>query len=126
MPDKTLVLLGRILIAVIFIFSGFGKLTNIGGTAGYIDSLGLPVPIVTAWIAALLELLGGLAVLLGFQTRLAALLLAAFTIAAAFIAHFDFADQMQLIQFLKNLAISGGLLVLTAYGAGALSVDARR
>lgn len=114
MSDKTLVLLGRILIAVIFIFSGFGKVTNIGGTAGYFGSLGLPVPVLTAWAVGLLELLGGLAVLVGFKTRIAALLLAAFTLASGFVAHTDFGDQMQLIQFLKNLTITGGLLVLTA------------
>lgn len=126
MSDKTLVLVGRILIAVIFILSGFNKLTNIGGTAGYFGSVGLPVPIVTAWVVALLELLGGIAVLIGFQTRIAALLLAAFTIASGFIAHFNFSDQMQQIMFLKNLAMAGGLLVLVAHGASALSLDARR
>ncbi|MCT7373927.1 DoxX family protein [Chelativorans salis] len=126
MSNSTLLLIGRILIAVIFIFSGFGKLTNIGGTAGYFGSLGLPVPTLTAWVVALVELLGGLAVLVGFKTRIAAIALAAFTLASALIAHLDFGDQMQLVQFLKNLAITGGFLVLIAHGAGALSLDGRR
>ncbi|WP_163265915.1 DoxX family protein [Chelativorans alearense] len=126
MSNSALLLLGRILIAVIFIFAGFGKLTNIGGTAGYFGSLGLPVPVLTAWAVALVELLGGLAVLIGFKTRIAAIVLAAFTVASALIAHLDFGDQMQLTQFLKNLAIAGGFLVLVAQGAGALSLDGRR
>ncbi|EKF20642.1 DoxX family protein [Nitratireductor pacificus] len=123
MPASTLVLLGRVLISIIFIVSGFGKVTNIGGTAGYFGSVGLPMPMITAWVVALLELIGGLAVLVGFQTRIAALLLALFCVASAVVAHFDFADQMQSIQFMKNLAMAGGLLVLAAFGPGALSVE---
>ncbi|MCR4265572.1 DoxX family protein [Nitratireductor sp. ZSWI3] len=123
MSQNTLVLIGRILISVIFITSGFSKLTNIGGTAGYFGSVGLPLPLVTAWIVALLELLGGLAILVGFQTRIAALLLALFSVASALVAHFDFGDQMQSIQFMKNLAIAGGLLILTASGSGTLAVE---
>ena len=123
MPADTLVLIGRVLISIIFIVSGFGKLTNIGGTTGYFEAVGLPLPMVTAWIVALLELLGGLAILVGFKTRIAALLLALFCVASALVAHFDFADQMQSIQFMKNLAIAGGLLVLAAFGPAAFSVE---
>lgn len=126
MSDKTLLLIGRILIAFIFIISGFGKLGDIAGTAGYFGSMGLPLPVASAWIVGLVELLGGLAVLVGFQTRVAAAILAAFTIASAFVAHFDFADQMQFIQFTKNLAIAGGFLFLVARGAGSWSLDSRR
>ena len=126
MSGNTLLLIGRILLAVIFIFAGFGKLTDIGGTAGYFGSLGIPLPTVTAVLAGLVELLGGIAVLIGFQTRIAAFALAAFTLASALIAHFDFADQMQLTSFLKNLAITGGFLALAVHGAGRLAVDARR
>jgi putative oxidoreductase len=126
MSNNVLLLLGRILIAAIFIVSGFGKLTNIGGTAGYFDSLGLPVPVLTAWVVALLEFVGGLAVLVGFQTRIAAVALALFTLAATFIAHLDLGDQMQMIMFLKNLAIVGGFLAFVAYGPGSLSVEGRR
>ncbi|MFC5584380.1 DoxX family protein [Nitratireductor kimnyeongensis] len=123
MSQSALVLIGRILIAVIFIVSGFGKITNIGGTAGYFGSMGLPMPMITAWVVALLELVGGLAIVAGFQTRIAAILLALFSVFSGVIAHFDFADQMQSIMFMKNLSMAGGLLVLAAFGPGALSVD---
>lgn len=120
------ILLGRVLLSVIFVLSGFGKLTAIAGTAGYFGSMGLPLPTVTAIVVGLLELLGGLAILIGFQTRIAAWVLAVFTVASALVAHTGWADQMQMISFLKNLAIAGGFLVLASSGAGAYSVDARR
>ena len=120
------ILLGRILLSVIFLLSGFGKLTAIAGTAGYFGSLGLPMPTVTAIAVGLIELLGGLAILVGFQTRIAAWVLAIFTVASALVAHTGWADQMQMISFMKNLAVAGGFLVLASSGAGALSVDARR
>jgi putative oxidoreductase len=120
------ILLGRILLAVIFLLSGFGKLTAISGTAGYFGALGLPVPTVTAVVVGLIELLGGLAILLGFQTRIAAWVLAIFTIATGLVAHTGWADQMQMIQFLKNLAITGGFILLASSGAGAYSIDAKR
>ncbi|BCG89160.1 MULTISPECIES: DoxX family protein [unclassified Mesorhizobium] len=120
------ILLGRILLAVIFLLSGFGKLTAISGTAAYFGGLGLPAPTATAVIVGLIELLGGLAVLVGFQTRLAAWVLAVFTVATGLVAHTGWADQMQMIQFLKNLAITGGFLLLASSGAGAYSIDAKR
>jgi putative oxidoreductase len=120
------ILVGRILLAVIFLISGFGKLTAIAGTAAYFGSLGLPLPTVTAVVVGLIELLGGLAILVGFQTRIAAWVLAVFTVATALVAHTGWADQMQMINFMKNLAIAGGFLVLASSGAGAYSVDARR
>ena len=123
---SVLILLGRILLSIMFILAGFGKLTAIGGTAGYFGSLGLPLPNVTAVVVGLVELLGGLAVLVGFQTRIAALVLAVFTLAATAVAHLNFADQMQVLLLQKNLCITGGFLVLAAVGAGALSLDARR
>jgi putative oxidoreductase len=126
MPSSSLVLVGRILLSIIFILAGFGKFTGLAGTAGYFGSMGLPMPMVTAVVVALVELVGGLAILLGFFTRPASYLLAAFCLATAFVAHFDFADQMQMINFQKNLAMAGGFLVLAAFGPGALSVDARR
>lgn len=116
-------LLGRAMLASLFIPAGFSKLTAIGGTAGYFASLGLPMPTVTTVVVGLVELLGGLAVLVGFKTRIAALLLAVFTIAASFVAHTNFADGMQLLMFQKNVSIAGGLLLLVALGAGSLSVD---
>ncbi|TIV48231.1 MAG: DoxX family protein, partial [Mesorhizobium sp.] len=108
--SSTTILLGRILLAVIFLLSGFGKLTAISGTAAYFGALGLPVPTVTAVLVGLIELLGGLAVLIGFQTRIVAWVLAIFTIATGLVAHTGWADQMQMIQFLKNLAITGGFI----------------
>lgn len=116
-------LLGRAMLASLFIPAGFSKLTAIGGTAGYFASLGLPMPTVTAVVIGLVELLGGIAVLVGFKTRIAALLLAVFTIAASFVAHTDFANGMQLLMFQKNVSIAGGLLLLVALGAGSLSID---
>lgn len=121
-----LVLLGRVLLSVIFILAGYAKLTAIGGTAGWFASLGLPMPTATTVIVGLVELVGGLAILFGFKTRIAALVLGVFTLAATAIAHLDFADQIQVMFLQKNLAIAGGLFVLAAFGAGALSVDGRR
>ncbi|MDH6229901.1 putative oxidoreductase [Mesorhizobium soli] len=126
MPTSAIVLLGRILLSIIFILAGFGKLTGIAGTAQYFASYGLPMPTVTAVVVGLVEFLGGLAVLIGFQTRIAAILLAIFSVAAALVAHMNWADMGQLINFQKNLAMSGGLLVLAAFGPGAYSVDGRR
>jgi len=119
-------LAGRVLLSAMFILAGFAKLTAISGTAGWFASLGLPVPTATAVVAGLVELVGGLAVLVGYQTRIAAIVLALFTAAATLVAHFDFADQVQLLFLQKNFAIVGGFLILAAVGAGALSVDARR
>src|SRR6185295_17186948 len=110
--SSTTILLGRILLAAIFLLSGFGKLTAIAGTAGYFGSLGLPLPTVTAIVVGLIELLGGLAILVGFQTRIVAWVLAIFTVATGLVAHMNWADQMQMISFLKNLAIAGGFIVL--------------
>jgi putative oxidoreductase len=124
--SSTTILLGRVLLAVIFLLSGFGKLTAISGTAAYFGAMGLPVPTVTAVIVGLIELLGGLAVLVGFQTRVAAWVLAVFTIATALVAHTGWADQNQMIHFLKNIAITGGFILLASSGAGAYSIDAKR
>jgi putative oxidoreductase len=120
------VLAGRVLLSIIFILAGFAKLTAISGTAAWFGSLGLPLPTVTTVIVGVVELLGGLALLAGFQTRIAAILLAVFTLAATAVAHLDFADQVQVLMLQKNLAIVGGLVVLAVFGAGSLSVDARR
>jgi putative oxidoreductase len=120
------ILVGRICLSIMFILAGFSKLTAIGGTAGWFASIGLPVPTVTAVVVGLVELIGGLAVLVGYQTRIAALVLALFTIGATLIAHMNFADQTQQLFFMKNLSVVGGFLVLAGVGAGALSVDGRR
>ncbi|AWC24649.1 DoxX family protein [Aminobacter sp. P9b] len=123
---SALILAGRVLLSVIFILAGFAKLTAISGTAGWFASIGLPAPTVTTVVVGLVELVGGIAVLVGFQTRIAAILLGVFTLAATAIAHTDFADQVQMMFLQKNLAIAGGLFVLAAFGAGALSIDGRR
>jgi putative oxidoreductase len=124
--SSTTILLGRILLAAIFLLSGFGKLTAIAGTAGYFGAMGLPVPTVTAIVVGLIELVGGIAILVGFQTRITSWVLAIFTIATALVAHTGWADQNQMIHFLKNVAITGGFLVLASSGPGAYSIDARR
>jgi putative oxidoreductase len=124
--NNVTVLVGRILLSAIFILSGFAKLTDINGTAAYFSMYHLPGGVLTAVVVGLVELLGGLAILIGFQTRIAAWLLAVFSVASALVAHMDWADMMQLINFQKNLAMAGGFLLLATYGPGALSVDARR
>lgn len=123
---STAVFAGRVLLSILFVLAGFAKLTAISGTAGWFGSLGLPMPTVTAVVIGLVELLGGLAILVGYQTRIAAIVLALFTLAATAVAHLDFADAMQVLMLQKNLSITGGLLILATVGAGALSLDARR
>ncbi len=124
-------LVGRLLLAWYFLPSGIGKLTGFAGTVGYIGSVGLPMPQVGAVLALVVEIVGGLALIAGFGTRIAALVLAAFTLAASFFFHAYWAasaDQLMVTELLfdKNIAIVGGLLVLAAFGAGAWSLDARR
>jgi putative oxidoreductase len=116
---------GRFLIAVIFLLSGIGKIFAPEATQGYIAAAGLPLPVVGYAIALLAEVGGGLLLLLGYQTRYAALGLAIFTVAAAIGFHHNFADQNQMIHFLKNFAITGGLLQVFAFGPGSFSLDAR-
>ena len=117
-------LAGRILIAAIFLIAGAGKIGAYAGTQGYMQAHGLPGALLPAVIA--LEIGGGLLIVTGAWTRVAALALAGFCVLAALIFHANFADAMQQINFLKNLAMAGGFLVLAANGAGAWSVDARR
>jgi putative oxidoreductase len=124
-------LIGRILMAAIFVSSGFQKLGAFTGTAGYIASRGLPLPEVGAVIAIVVEIGAGLALILGFKARWAALALAIFTIAATFLFHNFWtypADQqfMQMLMFWKNLAMTGGLLFVFAFGAGGWSLDGKR
>jgi len=124
-------LAGRLLLAVLFLPAGIGKLTGFAGTAGYIASVGLPLPQVAAAVAVVVEIVGGLALIAGYGTRVAAIVLAAFTLVATFIFHAYWAvpaDQqmVQQLMFFKNVAVVGGLLTLAAWGAGAWSVDGRR
>ena len=129
--QNPLALVGRILLALIFITSGFAKIGGFEGTVGYIASKGLPMASVVAALTILVELGGGLAIAFGFMTRWAALALAVFSVLAALIFHSYWgvpADQvmMQQINFWKNVAIAGGFLALAAFGPGAISVDAKR
>lgn len=124
-------LAGRILLAYMFIPAGFSKLTNIGGTAGYIASGGLPFPSVLAVLVGALELLGGIALVLGWQVRWAGLALALFTLLASVLFHpFWSAPEAQqmvvTLLFMKNISVAGGMLLISALGAGPLSLDARR
>jgi putative oxidoreductase len=118
-------LVGRSLIAAIFLLSGIAKLGDPAGTIGYIAAAGLPLPEVAFAAAVLAEIVGGALLVLGYRTRLVAAALAAFSVAAAFSFHFQLADQNQFIHFFKNLAMAGGLLHVAAFGAGRLSLDAR-
>ena len=115
---------GRILIAAIFILSGFSKITGYAGTQGYMEAMGVPGALLPLVIVT--ELGGGLLVVLGLWTRLAAFALAGFSLLSALLFHANFGDQVQMIMFMKNLAIAGGFLFLVAHGAGTLSLDARR
>ena len=118
--------LGRLLIALIFILSGLSKIAAPANTIAYIQSAGAPFATAAFAVAAMVEVIGGLALLVGFQTRLVAAALAIFTLAAAVLFHNNMADQNQMIHFMKNLAITGGLLQVIAFGAGAFSLDNRR
>jgi putative oxidoreductase len=119
-------LLGRILIAAIFLLSGLSKLTAPAATIGYIQSAGLPLPSVGLAIAIVVEVGGGLLLIAGYRTRAVAAILTVFSLATTFAFHNQFADQNQFIHFFKNVAIAGGLLQIVAFGAGRLSLDARR
>jgi len=115
---------GRILIALIFVLSGINKLGSFAGTQAYMESAGVPGMLLPVVIA--LELLGGLAIILGWHTRLAAFLLAGFTLLSGILFHGNIGDQMQMIMFMKNLAIAGGFLMIVALGAGPWSIDNRK
>lgn len=124
-----LLLVGRVALAAMFIFAGYGKFADIAGTAGYIASKNLPMPQVLAIAAGAVELIGGALTVLGWQTRLAAIGLFLFTAASAILFH-DFWNmpegaerEGQMIHAMKNLSVMGGFLVLAAAGAGRLSVD---
>lgn len=129
--QNPLALAARILLAALFVPAGISKIAGFAGTVGYIGSVGLPLPAVGAVLAILAEAGGGIALLLGFQARIAALVLAVFTLAAGVFFHPYWsvpADQVMMTQimFMKNIAIAGGLLALVAFGPGKLSLDAKR
>lgn len=129
--QNPLALVGRLLLALLFLPAGLSKISGFAGTVGYIASKGMPMPTAAAVVAIIVEVVGPLALIAGFGTRWAALVLAGFTVVATFVFHNFWAmpaDQvmMQQLMFYKNIAVVGGLLVLAAHGAGAWSVDAKR
>jgi len=123
---RFLPLLGRVLIGLPFLMSGLGKLATYAATTGYIGSVGLPLAPLGWAIALAFEVGGGLLLVLGFRARGVATGLAVFTLATAIFFHKNFADQNQMIHFLKNIMIIGGLLQIGHFGAGRYSLDARK
>ncbi|MFS2135798.1 DoxX family protein [Duganella sp. Dugasp56] len=117
--------IGRILLAAIFVLSGFGKLMAPAATIGYIASSGLPFATLGLAIAIVVELGGGLLLAVGYKTRLVAAVLAGFSIVTGLAFHHAVGDQNQMIHLLKNFAMAGGLLQVVAFGAGAYSIDNR-
>ncbi len=131
MSQNLVALAARILLALMFILGGVSKFAGLTGTAGYIASKGLPLPMVLAVLTAALELGAGVALVIGWRVRVAALALALFTLLASLIFHAYWAApaEQQMVQqllFMKNLAVAGGLLLLVGFGAGGASLDARR
>lgn len=114
-------LAGRFLISTIFLMAGISKISAYSGTQGYMEAMGVSSSLLP--LVIVLEVVGALAIIEGFKTRITAFLLAGFSVLAAFLFHNNFADQMQSILFMKNIAIAGGFFFLIAHGAGAISVD---
>ena len=126
MSTRYLPFIGRILIGLPFALSGLSKLAAYGLTTQMIGAAGLPLPPLAFAVAVAVELGGGLLLILGYRVRVAALALAAFSVATALSFHTNFADQNQMIHFLKNVMLAGGLLQIAAFGAGAIGIDNRR
>jgi putative oxidoreductase len=120
--------LGRLLMSSLFIWAGYTKLFVFGpaGTAAYFKSVNIPIPDVMAWIVIIIEIIGGLMILVGIQTRWVALALAIFCLITGFGVHLPVGDQANMTHFYKNLALAGGFLYIFASGAGALSVDGEK
>jgi len=114
---------GRIFMALIFLVSGYGKIGGYAGTQGYMEAMGVPGALLP--VVILIELVGGAAIIMGWQVRIIALLMAGYCLLTGALFHFQPADQVQFIMFLKNLAMAGGFLFLVQNGAGTLSVDNR-
>ena len=129
--ESILNLLGRIAIAALFLPAGLNKLMGMEGVTSYFTSLGLPVVAVLVWVVIAIEVLGGVALILGYKTRLVAIGLAIFTVLASIVGHafwaapVDAAFIAQLL-FFKNMAVTGGLLILASSGAGSISIDGRK
>lgn len=114
---------GRVLIALMFVMSGIGKITGYSGTQAYMEAMGVPGMLLP--LVILLEVAGGIAIIVGWQTRLVALALAGFCVVSAILFHANFGDQTQMIMFLKNISIAGGFLFLVANGPGSYALDNR-
>jgi putative oxidoreductase len=121
-----LLLLGRILLSSIFIITGLGKLTTMAATQAMMAKLGLPVPMLAWLVTVVVEVGGGLALLFGIWTRQAAVVLGLWCIATALVAHTDFADRQMQTHFMKNLAMAGGFIYVSVFGAGNFSIDGWR
>jgi putative oxidoreductase len=119
--DKTTELLGRLLLGHIFLLAGLNKIGGYEGTQGYMEAMGVPGALLP--LVILLEVVGGLAVIVGFKVKWAAFALAGFTVVAGLLFHADFGDQTQMIMFMKNMSITGGLLLLATHGSGKWSLD---
>ena len=115
---------GRLLLAMIFVMSGLSKIGNFAGTQGYMEAMGVPGAILPLAIA--LEVLGGLAIILGWKTKIASVALAGFCVVSAALFHNDFSNQSEMIMFMKNITIAGGFLLLVAHGPGAYALDNRK
>lgn len=121
--QDTVALIGRLLLAALFILAGFGKLGAAEGMTGYISSVGLPFPELIYYATVALEIGGGLLLAVGFKARYAAAALGVFSIAAAVLFHNNFADQAEMTSFLKNFAIAGGMFYVANFGPGRFSLD---
>ena len=119
--NNILNLIGRILISSVFLISGFNKINQYNGTIEWMESFGMPGILIIP--AILLEIIGSLMIIIGYKTRVIATLFSVFCITLAIIFHNDFSDQMQLVSFLKNLALAGGFLFLMVSGPGKISLD---
>lgn len=126
MSNDLVLLVARIFLVALFLASGIPLIFAPGGFAGFMGSIGLPAPMLVTWIVIAVKVLGGLAVLVGFQTRYAAYALAAFSIGSALLGHTNWTDMNEFNNFFKNFAIAGGFLALSVAGPGALSVSGRR
>ena len=122
--EKVSQLVARLFLGHIFLLAGVIKISAYEGTQGYMDAMGVPGVLLP--LVILFEIAGGLMILVGWKTKWAAIALAGFSVVAAAIFHNNFADQMQMILFMKNIAIAGGFLLLSAHGAGAYSLDNRK
>jgi putative oxidoreductase len=124
--SNAIALAGRVLLAAIFVMSGLGKVAQPSAMIAYVSAAGLPFPSLALAGSALVELGGGVALILGYRTRVAALVLAGFSLVTALAFHSALGDQNQFIHFFKNVAMAGGLLQIVAFGGGRLSLDGRK